>query len=65
MALKPQYLTAAEAAEVLRVEAIAVVRMCRAAKIPATNPTGRRWLIDPDDLAAFIEAGRNDEQAAS
>ena len=61
--VQPTFLTAAEAADILRVSPVVVTRLCRAGKIPATKPTGS-WLIASDDLASFIEAGRNEAVAS-
>lgn len=59
------YLTAAEAATLLRTEPITVVRLCREGKIPATKPAGK-WLISRDDLTAHLNATHNrNSQAAS
>lgn len=52
------FLTASEVAPILRVDSWAVVRLCRTGALRATKP-GQKWLIDPADLQAYIEAGRN------
>lgn len=54
----PRYLTAAEAAEVLRVKPWEVSKLCKDKLLPATKP-GLKWLIDPADLRAYINAAAN------
>lgn len=56
----PEYLTAAEAAKVLRVGPWQVIKLCRAKELPATKP-GKSWLIDPADLDAYLAAHHNRE----
>lgn len=51
-------LTADEAAEVLRIGPFQVVVLCRTGQIRASKP-GKSWLIDPDDLRAYLDAHRN------
>ena len=46
--------TAAEAAQILRVEPYRVVKLCKAGAIKAHKP-GLQWLIFPEDLQAHIE----------
>lgn len=58
----PNLLTAAEAAEVLRMTPWEIRRKIRDGKIPATKP-GRAWLIDEDDLAAYIDAHKRADVA--
>lgn len=58
------YLTAAEAADILRMTPIGVIRLCREGKLPATKPAGK-WLISRDDLQAHLEAAHNTNRAAS
>lgn len=58
----PNLLTAAEAAGVLRMTPWEVRRKIRDGKIPATKP-GRAWLIDEDDLAAYIDAHKRADVA--
>ena len=58
----PNLLTAAEAAGVLRMTPWEVRRKIRDGKIPATKP-GRAWLIDEDDLAAYIDAHKREAVA--
>lgn len=60
---KAHFLTAAEAADILRTSPITVVRLCRDGKLPATKPLGT-WLILESDLLAHIEASRNEPGAA-
>lgn len=52
------YLTAPEVAPILRIDAWAVVRLCRTGALRATKP-GQKWLIHPADLQAYIDAGLN------
>lgn len=54
----PKYLTAAEAADVLRVKPAEVSRLCKAGTLAAHKP-GLLWLIDPADLDAYIKGARN------
>ena len=54
----PQFLTAAEAATILRITPIEASRLCQAGSIKAKKP-GLKWLIDPADLQAYID--RNDD----
>lgn len=56
------FLTAAEAADILRVGSWQAVALCRTGELKATKP-GKQWLIDPADLDAYIESGRNDAPA--
>lgn len=35
-----------------------VMRLCRSGELPATKPH-KSWLIDPDDLDAYIKAHAN------
>lgn len=58
-----EYLTAAEAADILRIKRAQVVAMCRNGELPASRP-GKAWLIKSGDLDAYIAAGSN-QQAAS
>lgn len=60
------YLTAAEAADLLRTSPINVVRLCRDGRLPATKPAGK-WLILRADLDAHLNAthNRNNQKAAS
>jgi excisionase family DNA binding protein len=53
----PEYLTAAEAAQILRLAGpYRVSRLCQAGKLKAHKPEGTlQWLIDPADLKAYIE----------
>lgn len=55
-----RYLTAAEAAEVLRVGPWAVIKLCRDGALPATKP-GKAWLIESTDLDAYL-AGHSNQQ---
>lgn len=52
------YLTAADAAKVLRCTPYTVATMCRAGTIAASKPS-KAWLIKPADLDAYITAHRN------
>lgn len=52
------YLTVGEAAEVLRLSPITVMKRCRAGAIPATKPLGI-WLIPADALTELLEARSN------
>lgn len=60
----PDFLTAPEAAEKLRVGVWQVVALCRSGELRATKP-GKKWLIEPADLTAYIDAGRNDVDRVS
>ena len=60
----PSMLTAAEAADILRIGTWQVVKLCRAGILPATKP-GKAWLISADDLRAYLDAHSNQEKAAS
>lgn len=60
MSQPPTYLTAAEAAKVLRVGPWQVIKLCRDRDLPATKP-GKSWLIDPADLDAYLAAHSNQE----
>lgn len=53
-----RYLTAAEAAEVLRVGPWAVLKLCRTGELRATKPA-KSWLIDEADLEKYLEAHSN------
>lgn len=55
---RPVFLTAPEAAEILRVGPWQVVALCRTGELAATKP-GQKWLIRPEDLDAYIAGGRN------
>lgn len=57
------YLTAAEAAEILRTRPMSVVALCREGVLPATKPQ-KHWLIRQADLDAYLEAHSN-QRAAS
>ena len=59
----PRLLTAAEAAEVLRMTPSEIVRRCKSGAIPASKP-GRQWLIRTDDLDAYIAAHSNQKAAS-
>ncbi len=54
--VQPQYLTTAEVATIARVTELTVWRWVRSGRLPARK-VGRRWLIRPGDLQAFIEGG--------
>lgn len=56
-------LTAHEVAEILRTDIWEVARLCRAGKIKASKPQ-KKWLIAPADLAAYIDAHSNTQDAA-
>lgn len=60
----PQYLTAPEVAEVLRVDVWAVVKLCRDGKLVATKP-GQKWLITPAALEAYLASGLNTSDQVS
>ena len=64
----PVYLTAAEVADILRVEPFVVSKLCKDGEIEAKKP-GLRWLIEPANVAAYIErkdaARRATEQGAA
>lgn len=55
-----QFMTAAEAAEILRITPWQAVKLCRDAEIRATKP-GKSWLIDEADLDAYLAAHTNRE----
>lgn len=52
-------LTASEVADILRIGTYAVIILCRTGQLRASKP-GKSWLIDPADLRAYLESGRND-----
>lgn len=52
------YLTAAEAAVVLRVGPYAVLELCNSGQLLASKP-GKMWLIARADLTDYIEAHSN------
>lgn len=54
----PPLMTAAEVAEVLRIKPMEVSSLCKSGELPATKP-GLKWLINPDDLKAYLDAHRN------
>ena len=54
----PRYLTCVEAADVLRVKPWEVSRLCKAGKLRAVQP-GKKWLIDPADLQAYITGSQD------
>lgn len=56
-------LTAAEAADVLRITPIQAVKLCRTGELRATKP-GKAWLINPEDLDAYLDAHSNDDLRA-
>lgn len=58
-----KFLTAAEAAAILRVTPVAVADACRSGELRATKPL-KAWLIDPADLDAYIAAHYNQGGAA-
>lgn len=60
---EPQLLTAREAAEILRIQPIQAVRLCRSGELRATKP-GKSWLIDPVDLDAYLDAHSNERASA-
>ena len=53
--------TAAEAAEILKVTAFEVTKLCRDERIRAHKP-GKFWLIFEADLFDYIENGPANEQ---
>ena len=57
-------LTAAEAADILRLGVWSTVKLCRTGELPATKP-GKTWLIAESDLMAYLEDGSNQKRAAS
>ncbi|MET1062189.1 MAG: helix-turn-helix domain-containing protein [Aeromicrobium sp.] len=57
------YLKAYEAADILGCTPQAVTQLCRDGILPASRPM-KSWLIDPEDLQAFIQAHRNDQVPA-
>lgn len=61
---QPVFLTAPEAADILRVSPWQVVNLCRTGELKATKP-GKKWLIRPDDLNAYIAGGSNTEQVSA
>ena len=56
-------LTAAEVAERLRTTPFTIVRAIRAGELRATKPN-RAWLVSEEDLAAYLAANANDQDAA-
>lgn len=58
-----RFLTAAEAAEVLRVGPWQIIKLCRDKELPATKP-GKSWLIDPVDLDAYLAQHSNQREAS-
>jgi len=56
-------LTALEVSEILRTDIWEVARLCRAGKLKATKP-GKKWLIAPSDLAAYLAEHSNTQDAA-
>ena len=58
----PTFLTASEVADVLRMTAYEVSRLCREGKIKATRP-GRAWLISRAALDDYIAAASNEDVA--
>lgn len=52
------YLTAIEAAAVLRISPAHVVSLCRDGHLRANKP-GKLWLISEADLRDYIERGTN------
>lgn len=61
---RPVFLTAPEAAEILRVGPWQVVALCRSGELKATKP-GQKWLITPADLDDYIAGGRNDARVSA
>jgi len=59
----PKYLTAAQAAEMLHVTPWRITEACRSAELKAAK-VGKAWLIRPADLAAYVEAHSNTQDAA-
>lgn len=55
---RPEFLTAAEAADILRVGSWQVVALCRDGELRATKP-GKKWLIRREDFDAYLAAGSN------
>lgn len=60
----PRFLTASEAADILRLTRWQVVNLCRDGKIRATKPF-KQWLINPEDLEAAIDAGFKRDRGAA
>lgn len=54
----PEFLTAAEVAEILRTGPWTVMRLCRVGELRAIKPA-KSWLIAPADLDAYIAAQAN------
>jgi len=63
MSRPPIHLTAAEAAEILRIKPYEASALCKSGALKATKP-GLKWLIDPADLAAYLAAHSNTQDAA-
>lgn len=59
----PTLLTAAEAADILRVGPWQVVKLCSSGELPATKP-GKAWLIRPSDLNDYLDAHSNQRKAS-
>ena len=59
----PRYLTAVEAAPVLRMTVAEVVKKCRNRELAATKP-GRAWLIAESDLLAYLQRYSNQTETA-
>jgi excisionase family DNA binding protein len=51
------FLTPAEAADVLRVCVRTVYLALRSGKLKGTKPFGGNWRISPADIRAFVESG--------
>jgi len=58
-AIYVEYLTAAQAAEILHVTPWRITEACRNRTLKASK-IGKAWLIAPADLAAYVDAHRND-----
>ena len=53
--LKPTYYTVKEAAEIATYNYKYLLRLVKAGKIPATKPSGGKWVIKAEDLNDFME----------
>lgn len=59
MSRPPEFLTAAETADILRTSPWVVVKLCREGALRATKPH-KSWLITPADLDAYLAEHAND-----
>ena len=53
--LKPTYYTVKEAAEISTYNYVYLLRLIKAGRLPASKPSGGKWVVKAEDLKNFME----------